>query len=575
MSNDYQPKYLHIIHPGFYYLDHKLTPEVRAMFCAMTSRMPAGGIQARYMEVVEEVAESLYEQWTPDIVGEPGDRIPWNHIPWSVKEGTGNLRDLYERFVEQAEDALTEYPLHPVVQAFFDKWVGKYGHSSIVEQTGSPTVFFEGISWWTAYMLFDSPLVCGQEFSTRAVRRADWPMARECYSEDTVATSILQAEDDRAIQFLTGDPKATCKSTPPVLVAHPLLAELHKEWLTIFEAEVEAWKVELRKPCEVCDGAGVVPDVEDHGSPTPCSACSGTGVLYPEMATDKQGMRPALDRARWAIPGTIATGVSFSSHLRERVRCLKDALGMAIESNALGAVDTIVKMLDTYCAAVPGIADQVIGKLPDDAGYESNYMKVPSHLAPEARLEYAPVYPGAIGVGPIQHSMLHLISNWCPSFRKSRREYADPVLNNIRVPFTIHCSVAVLRDWHRHRTMYPMRFTFCRNEDALVLHPTYAPLSEVALDNIERLMVRSKEVYEELRTEAPYLAPLALPFGAMVRIDAEAGLRDFLYCMELRYHNPGANFEYKEQAKSALEALRHALDGYPRIIAATIGTEGE
>ena len=103
-------KYLKKSAEGVYVLSHHLTPEVSAMFAAMSSRMPAGGIEARYMQIVEAIKPDLWNECPPKERGRP---------------------DAY--WVEKAEDCLCEYPLHPKVQEFFDQFVLKYGHSSILE----------------------------------------------------------------------------------------------------------------------------------------------------------------------------------------------------------------------------------------------------------------------------------------------------------------------------------------------------------------------------------------------------------------------------------------------------------
>ena len=49
-------KYLYKTGTSTWHLDHRLTPEVRAMLVSMTSRTPLGGMQQRYAELVEAVA---------------------------------------------------------------------------------------------------------------------------------------------------------------------------------------------------------------------------------------------------------------------------------------------------------------------------------------------------------------------------------------------------------------------------------------------------------------------------------------------------------------------------------------
>jgi hypothetical protein len=306
-------KYLIKVTEGCWRLDHRITPEVSAMFSAMVSRLPLGGIEARYLQVVEAVAEGLYkeEQDTRPHSGESTMPKPLNRR-WST----------------QAEERLTEYPLHPVVQEFFDKFVGKYGHGSIKELTGQPAIFWEGISPFTAYLSFDNPLVSGQESSTRAVRHKDWPMCREArtfrpwsdemkaeYEERiSKAMTLVDAEDHRVFMHLAEI--AGGESLP-----HPELEALHKDWLEVFEAEVEAWKVELRRDCVICDGSKYVDTGELPIQLTECDACEGTGKKYP-FIKDPQAFRPALDRARWAIPSTIATACSHTGNLRTMSLCL-------------------------------------------------------------------------------------------------------------------------------------------------------------------------------------------------------------------------------------------------------------
>lgn len=216
-------KYLHAVGESTFWLDHRLTPEVRAMFCAMASRAPVGGIRARYEQVVEAVAESLWDDKNP--------RHPWvDMVQLAAEPGASSdilFRDLDDPFLHvtrttlrqelddcrtRAEDRLCGYPLHPKVQKFFDDFVARYGHSSIMELVGSPAVYSEGISWFTAWQLFDSPLCAGQEFSTRAVQHADWPMARECYEWRTLDEMLSDPQPSDAFgTFVHQIGRASCR----------------------------------------------------------------------------------------------------------------------------------------------------------------------------------------------------------------------------------------------------------------------------------------------------------------------------------------------------------------------------
>jgi hypothetical protein len=506
-------KYLHQHGKHTWHLDHRLVPEVRAMFTAMSSRMPVGGLVARYTEVVEAV-------WARAVLHEEGRQYhfgdhAWRPLPAHLWRGEKESHEHHNSRVsphipEMAEDRLCEYPLHPRVQAFFDKFVAAYGHSSVLELTGSPATYVGGLSWWGAYLLFDSPLVTGQENSTRAVTRRGWPMAMECYSAD-------------------GDP-------------HPLLKELNDIGMRVFEAEVAAWKTELRKPCSTCRGSCQVVGGQ-------CPDCNLTGRKYPWMK-DPQAFRPALDRARWALPGTISTGAGFTSHVRERARVIRNALAFAQGSDQ--ATKLFEEIKDCYRAATPGIGSLGLR----EAVYTADKLVVPEHLAGvHANFSrfWAPPFEPEV--------FLDLRGMITGPERAAPRTYADASWNHARVDTFIQCSLAVSRDWHRHRTFYPWKLNLVRRKEAgFLLDSHYKPISDLGLKMAEVYFQKATAAYDHFVSVGDhYRAMLCLPFGTAVQMFASPGLRDFLYTMELRAFSHGANFEYEEQAKLMLTQLVEQL----------------
>ncbi len=456
--------YLHEVGLGIYHLDHRLTPEVRAMFASMASRLPAGGIKARYSQIVNEVARAFARETNSSNFLESSD--------------SG-----WERFTRQAEERLTSYPLHPRVQSFFDKFVGQYGHSSIQEQVGDPALYVEGISWFTAWLLFDSPLVKGQEFSTRAIRHKDWPMARECQG-------------------------------------HEALAGLHKDWLEVFESEVDWWKNHLSDP-------------DNRAS---------LGIA------DKEPFRPALDRARWALPGTISTGACFTSDLRERSRVIR-------QGKYLGSSEQPVwqEIAEAYKKAQPGIATHALRKL-------EVHSDTPAHLLSMFALSE----PSIADVDLISHpdgSILRVQKtgpSYCwrnAPYLTTPGTYEDPWTNRSRrAILDIDCSVAVARDWHRHRTMYPWSLSVIPDDRGLLqLARDYSPKSSMAIERTPDLWKRSTEAFLGFMREGDIQkAALAGPLGTRVWISGQGGWRDVKYTLELRANTHGANFEYKRQALAAL-----------------------
>jgi hypothetical protein len=532
-------KYLHETAPGMYFLDHRLVPEVRGMLCAMASRAPVGGVVARYTQLVEAVAEGTWEesiQRSRERV--TGDSPQAVYIRERWEESGRTFEDVFRTWAQlqenerkapraQAEERLCDYPLHPKVQKFFNDFVGAYGHSSIMELTGEPAVYTENISWLTAWLLFDSPLCAGQEFSTRAVQHKDWPLARECfnvwrdpeyqyegppmhYDQGGVSLHLDPAEKGQTITVVNGDFRA-----------------IHDGWFEVFAAEVAWWTEHLSDPANR-EALGIA---------------------------DKEPFRPALDRARWALPGTIATGCAHTSNLRERARALDVGARFAEGSGEPEAVWNDIR--ETYRKALPGLADMGLREAVYKAG-----TTLPRHLdrgmflreVPEANDVEVVLYP-AEGYEDLPK-------------RTGIKTYADATYNHVaQVEVAIQCSLAVARDWHRHRTMYPWHMELVVSNDItgrnppLVIDRHYTPMSEIGKAKTPAMLAKSREVYDRFMAEGkPYLAALALPLGTRVQLTGQGGLRDVLYTMELRHHAHGANFEYKEQALYILDMLKQAVE---------------
>lgn len=473
-------KYLHKTSEGNTWLDHRLTPEVRAMLAAMASRAPLGGVEARYEQIVTDLMKDVT---IPD--------VDESEIQRQAKMRNKDVAPMLDRARlerderikaarEAAEDSLCVYPVAPRVQRFFDDYVGSYGHSSIIELVGSPAVYTEQISVMTAWLLFDSPLCAGQEFSTRAVNHKDWPLARE-------------ARGDKELE------------------------SLHVEWMSVFEAELAHWTETFKNPDE--------------------RARYGL--------KDKEPFRPALDRARWALPGTIATGCSQTSHLRDRARVIDVATALSTNAPTVRAV--IDGIRDTYREAIPGLANLGL----KEAVYAEG-ASVPVHL--ERMFEVTE----QSGDGPVIDFHHQGTDGPTIYLRKKNRSYADYSQNFDRASVTIPCSLAAARDWHRHRTLFPWWMTLETGEDdCFRIDPHYTPMTEYGARKVSTLIRRSQKVFNRLREEQGWvMACMALPLGTRVSLFAQGGVRDVLYMLELRAHAEGANFEYREQAEELLRQFR-------------------
>ena len=449
-------------------------------------------------------------------------------------------------------------------------------------------VYTETLSWYTTYLLFDSPLCAGQEFSTRAVRHKDWPMAPEAGA--WVGGGLVDGElvekclecggrgkrsnpgESYETHGVTAGMAFTCKScggegertvrrkvkTDPQWQPHRVLKGLHDDWFEVFEAEVEWWKNEFQKPCEHCDGEGA--KAEGAGLSRVCEPCKGTGKKYPTH--DKEPFRPALDRARWAIPGTIATGCAHTGHLRERARVLQNGLAIAQMSNDPASVRVWENIAEGYKAALPGLSGLGLR----EAVYTSD-TKLPGHL----RMGIA-FFDVDVRVG-LQVNPFAKLDKGVSPFRREpgERTYVDPFWNSYaQVQLQLQCSLAVSRDWHRHRTMYPWVLRVVRDAQSsngvthslssIMLDHHYEPKSKIGNAKTPELLQRSTRAYDEFMMNGNQMkAMLSLPLGTRVQMTGTAGLRDAIYCLELRKHAVGANFEYQEQAATAILQLRGCL----------------
>lgn len=474
-------KYLKQVGPNVSYLSDKVVPEVRAMFAAMMSRAPKGGIKERYRQVVNAIANKFWEEIREN---NSNDLLPeWEDV---CKNPKGFA---YLETFSRAEDRLIQYPIHPIVQRFFDKFVKNYGHGSIKELTGSPVVFIEDVSWWFAYLTFDNPLVSGQETSTRAVMH---------YS--SMASDVPQEYSSK-------------------------FQQLHDWGMRLTREDIEFWKNEF------------------HGNPD----------KYPWIK-DPQAFRPAFDRARWALPGTVRCGVAHTANIRTMSRVLQVMQRIAVLSNSLEARSIIAQVVRAYEEALPALA----GMWSSEA-VGGEIAELPVHL-PVGLPAYS---GGTLGVLP-SYSLRVTGDSWKKemlakvlALRTEHKNYIDPAFNRLIVEVSFSCSLACARDWHRHRPVMPWCLRIKANGRP---HAPYGLRpGDSTLEDRPEVLAYFEEchaLYQRLLAEGKaWQAMLALPLGTTCDMYGGGGAQHVLYMLELRKHAPGANFEYKEIATQLLDQL--------------------
>jgi hypothetical protein len=359
------------------------------------------------------------------------------------------------------------------------------------------------------------------------------------------------------------------------MLPHLELKALHVAWLEVFEAEVEAWKVELRLPCEneTCRELVMLKQYFD------CPDCEGTGKKYP-FITDPQAFRPALDRARWAIPSTIATGFCHTADVRTMGRAIQTGMDFSATTCEACAGRVAVPEDNLVCSVCSGkgaagskiwqdIKEAYEEALPGMKGMWLREAVVGEERQLPGHLKIGFVAPGPEVTCVVHASLLAKGADYAEgllgAYRRKPRGYLDPCWNQtVRVYIEFQCSWAVARDWHRHRTAYPWHLNIVESEKAhpvFLLHDAYRhfPNVETAKPAYE-LFHRSRVLFNKFREAGDMeKAMLCLPFGTLVSMRTTMGLRDAVYMLELRANAHGANFEYEAQAKEALRQLKEQL----------------
>lgn len=288
--------------------------------------------------------------------------------------------------------------------------------------------------------------------------------------------------------------------------APSLAQELHDDWMEVYESEIRRLSVEA-----------------------------------PSTLNEFESRRWILDRARWALPGTAATGVSTVTHLRAVLRHVG-----YLSANK----EVFVRELADTLKNLSAIASPIVTKYA--------YRDRTSDLICRRR-----AFTAIIGSrcenrvwadGTVKASMgvtrsierLHSDTN---------RDYLDhsSCISIPPVHISFRTSIAAARDWHRHRPVMPWCISVCVNNVGDPLFADWAHTSSAPASLIRKTFDNWNEVRETL---GPWTAAHCLPFGVLVYLSCRGFLPDVLYMLELRAESKGANFEYRDTALDLLGNLR-------------------
>lgn len=567
-------------------LDHRLHPAVGATLLAMVSRIPAGGVEQRYVELLAH-----------------------------MREGTVLSQ-------EEAEEQLRTEDLPEKVQDFLDTWVQKYAHGSISELVGV-SIIVEGISWPLARLLMDNPLFRGIEASTRALdhlgTRRGWDLcnpALEALSEDPrewrahrdAQYAAWGAEVERWRVTFSDRPTAEAVGVGGTgFKAHLDYGRwaMPGDWATVVGMvyDPRVLSRHLWDMRSILDPSwGDCPDnwVNPYGRRVIVAAHTALAELW-EAYT--KAMADDFHETR-TMPGPAPAEYrkkQWYAYKRGRyMACAEEARRLAMRQTRIRR-SAVVRLLQEVARdafrglvprerppiregafapfVVPGTHRPVVGPHRQIDSDALHCTTVPFDTSPAARVAVDHITPSARFPEP--------------TLGATRRGYGPSTERFIAVHGHLYCTLADARDWLRHR---PIAWSM-----SLVLQdglPTYdsSVRAGVHLDTSPPKLVEGKTDATSILdiisanthpVHVTYLSPdpcvrvrqpdgaderwssdgidyatlswlHLLPMGTRVRLDFHGTWRDVRYAAELRAYSLGAHYAYQNQAMQLLCALHTA-----------------
>ena len=239
-----------------------------------------------------------------------------------------------------------------------------------------------------------------------------------------------------------------------------------------------------------------------------------------------------FDYIRWALPGSIRTGVIYDMNGRVLSRHL----------NRLKYFSFLKKVIQKYETGFKAIAPNVYKSVMLKSRKNINIPKVIPIINKDLNSDDVQV-KWILKPKNLSEIVSSILESSTPNIT-NKREYLPSSLNQLGLfKFTIHCSIAAARDWHRHRAVMPWTLKLLKWNNVPLLSLKYKDfglkeLSSKIYDFFNKtipLNNRNFILWDEL-----YL----LPFGAMVEMQCYATLDKLFYMLKLRSSSANANFEY-------------------------------
>lgn len=261
-----------------------------------------------------------------------------------------------------------------------------------------------------------------------------------------------------------------------------------------------------------------------------------------------------FDFIRIFLPGSFRTGVCVSMNARSLVRHLKRLYSIKYMKNI---VDEYKKGFENCCP--------ILSKC-----FVINSNKPSMGINFQKRITYTKfndIFDIKI-IGKFNKLIFKKVNELLGYKKREKKTYISSDFKYFGI-FTIkfNCTIAAMRDFHRHRTLYPFKFELL-SKNKKTFYPIFAPFYKNFLIDIYgekiifNLFNRVKKIfnnldYSKLENSSFDIYDLYMfPLGTMVRVSMTGTLENIIYMLELRSLAHGANFEYQIIAQKIIDKLK-------------------
>jgi hypothetical protein len=248
-----------------------------------------------------------------------------------------------------------------------------------------------------------------------------------------------------------------------------------------------------------------------------------------------------FDNIRWAMPGTARVGVTYMMNARTAIRHLE----------RLESINFMKQPVENIFEGIKECTPFVYNAL--RKGPRKSYRRWTN--IDTFDINYSLDFNNSISI-EAPKNLEEALKEIDVLDNRGDRDYLDSIFNRLGLfKFSLICSVAAARDWHRHRPMMPWTISLVTKNGYPFIAPWY-DLKEYSNDVNEAI----KKGYSNTKDIESIQKLYSLPYGTAVKIEGYGTLPNILYMLELRASAGGSNFEYANHGIAGLKKLVDILD---------------